>query len=160
MAREVESMQMTQLLGMMPQEIAPNVQMAVTKGVIEMSSVTNKMEIQAAIDEAMKPPSPEEQAEQAEMQQLQKEAQTAQLQGFMLANQKTIAETKKLLSEELVKLREADQADEKVKQETARVMIQIAELDEARASNALDARRIDLDERRLAIEARKVDKGQ
>ena len=156
MAREVESMQMTQLLGMMPQEIAPNVQMAVTKGVIEMSSVTNKLEIQAAIDEAMKPPSPEEQAEQAEMQALQKEAQKAQLQGFMLDNQKTIAETKKLLSEELVKLREADQADEKVKQETARVMIQIAELDEARAANALDARRLDIEERRVELDARKV----
>ena len=155
-AREVESAQMTQLLGMMPQEIAPNVQMAVTKGVVEMSSVTNKLEIEAAIDEAMQPPSEEEQQKQAEMAELQFEAQKAQAQGFILANNETIAKTKKLLNEALLVLRKADQEDEKVQQETARVLIQLQELEEMRKSNVLDSRRLDIEEKRVNNDAKRV----
>ena len=158
MAREVENMQLTQLLGMMPQEVAPNVALAVTKGIVELSSVTNKNEINAAIDQALAPPSEEEQAMQQELQRLQFVAQKAQAEAVLLENQKTIAETRKLLNEALVAARKADVEERKQDGEEARILLQLEELEEARAANQLDERRLDLEERRVEIDEKEATK--
>jgi hypothetical protein len=87
MAREVETMQLTQLLGMMPQEVAPNVALAVTKGIVELSSVTNKAEIDAAIDQALQPPTEEQQQRAKELEDMQFAAAKAELEAAVLHNQ-------------------------------------------------------------------------
>jgi hypothetical protein len=152
MAREVETMQLTQLLGMMPQEVAPSVALAVTKGIVELSSVTNKAEIDAAIDQALAPPSPEAQARQKELEDMQFAAAKAELEASLLENQKTIAETRKLLNEALVAARKAGVEERKQDGEEARILLQLEELEESRLANQLDSRRLDLEERRVEID--------
>lgn len=154
MAREVETMQLTQLLGMMPQEVAPSAAMAVAKGIVELSSVTNKAEINATIDAAMQPPTEEQQEMQAELERLQFLAQKAQAEAAMLANQKTMAEIRKLLNEALVAARKASVEERKQDGEEARILLALEELEEARKANELDERRLDLEERRVEIDER------
>ena len=158
MAREVETMQLTQLLGMMPQEVAPSVALAVTKGIVELSSVTNKNEINAAIDQALAPPPPEEQAMQEELKRLQFVAQKAQAEALLLENQKTLAETRKILNEALVAARKANVEERKQDGEEARILLALEELEEARKANQLDERRLDLEERRVVIDEKEAGK--
>lgn len=158
MAREVESMQLTQLLGMMPQEVAPAVALGVTKGIIELSSVTNKAEIDALIDQALAPPPPEVQQRQKELEEMQFVAAKAQAEAALLENQKTMAETRKLLNEALVAARKASVEERKQDGEEARIMIQLEELEEARKANQLDTRRLDLEERRVQIDEKEAGK--
>jgi hypothetical protein len=158
MAREVETMQLTQLLGMMPQEVAPNVALAVTKGVVELSSVTNKTEIDRTIDEALAPPSEEQQQRAQQLEQMQFEAQIEALKQAKLDNQKTLAETQKLLNEALVQARKASVEERKQDGEEARILLQLEDLKEQRRANEMDDRRLDLEERRVQIEEREAAK--
>jgi len=158
MAREVESMQLTQLLGMMPAEVAPKAALAVTKSIVELSSIANKAEVNAVIDEALAPPSEEEQARQKELENLQYEATKAQAQSAMLENQKTLAEIRKILNEALVAARKANVEERKQDGEEARIQIQLQELEEARVANDLDSRRLDLEERRVVVDEKEAGK--
>jgi hypothetical protein len=160
MAREVESMQLTQLLGMMPQEVAPQVALALTKGIVELSSVTNKVEIDAVIDQALAPPSEEEQQRQKELEQMQFAAAKAELEAKLLENQKTIAETRKTLNEALVAARKASVEERKQDGEEARILLALEELEEQRFANALDKRRLDLEERRVVVDEKEAAKPQ
>ncbi len=163
MAREVESMQLTQLLGMMPQEVAPQVALGVTKGIVDLSSVTNKTEIKALIDQALQPPSEEDQERARQIEEARVALELASLragaEGAFLENEKTIAETKKLLNEGLLALEKSGFEAEKLNQERARIMLQIEELNEQRNANQLDRERLRLDARRVDIEEKKVSQG-
>jgi hypothetical protein len=90
-AREVEAAQMTQMMGMMPQEFH-QAQLALAKGIVDHTSLSNKNEIMGIINKILNPPPPT--PEQQQMQQLQQEASMAQLQKIMLENQKIVAEIK------------------------------------------------------------------
>jgi len=160
MAREVETMQLTQLLGMMPQEVAPSVALAVTKGIVELSSVTNKAEIDAAIDQALAPPSEEDQQREKELKDMQFAAAKAELEAKLLDNQKTIAETRKLLNEALVAARKANVEERKQDGEEARILLALEDLEEQRNANRLDERRLELDERRVVVEEKEAGKAQ
>lgn len=99
-AREVEASQMTQLIGMMPQEFH-QVQLMLIEGIVDNTSLQNKQKIMDAI-QAVTNPSPQQQqaAQQAQQkaQQLQEEMSHALLQKTMLENQKLVAEIKKILA--------------------------------------------------------------
>jgi len=75
-AREVEAMQMTQLMGMMPPDFH-QVQLVLAKGIIENTSLSNKGEILKIIDGVINP-SP--QAQQAQQQEQQMQQQLVQMQ--------------------------------------------------------------------------------
>ena len=137
---------------MMPAEVAPKVALAVTKSIVELSSIANKVEVNAVIDEALAPPSKEEQAQQKELEKLKFEATKAQAQAVILENQKTLAEIRKILNEALVAARKASVEERKQDGEEARIKIQLQELNEARVANDLDSRRLDLEERRVVID--------
>lgn len=100
-AREVEAAQMTQLIGMMPQEFH-QVQLMLIEGIVDSTSLQNKQQIMDAI-QAVTHPSQQAQQEAAQAQQkqqaLQEEMQHALLQEKMLQNQKLVAEIKKLLAQ-------------------------------------------------------------
>lgn len=100
-AREVEASQMTQLIGMMPQEFH-QVQLMLIEGIVDSTSLQNKQAIMAAI-QAVTNPSPQQQQQaqkaQQQQQQLQTEMQHLMLQEKTLGNQKVVAEIKKLLAD-------------------------------------------------------------
>jgi hypothetical protein len=99
-AREVEAAQMTQLIGMMPQEFH-SVQLMLIEGIVDSTSLQNKTEIMNAIQSVTHPtPQQQQQAQQqaAQQQQLQTEMQHLLLQEKTLQNQKLVAEIKKLLA--------------------------------------------------------------
>lgn len=156
MAREVESMQLTQLLGMLPQEVAPQAALVLAKSIVELSSVQNKAEINGVIDQAMQPPSEEEQQMQYELQRLQFVAQKAQAEAALLENQKTIAETRKILNEALVAARKASLEERKQDGEEARILIQLEELEESRVANDLDAERLEIERDRVDLDRKQL----
>jgi len=158
MAREVESMQLTQLLGMLPQEVAPAVALATAKGIVDLSSVSNKAEINAAIDKALQPPPPEVQRKQQELEELQFVAQKAQAEALLLENQKTLAETRKILNEALVAARRASLEERKQDGEEARILLQLKDLEEQQRANQLDNKRLELEERRVVIDEKEASK--
>lgn len=77
-AREVEAMQMTQLMGMLPPDFH-QVQLVLARGVIENTSLSNKAEILKVIDSIINP-SPQQQQQMQQQQQAQLALAQAQLQ--------------------------------------------------------------------------------
>lgn len=154
-AREVEAMQLTQLLGMLPQQF-PQVAAVVAKGVIDNSSVYNKKEITAAIDAALQPPSEEEQQKQQQLADAQLQAALAEAQGKLLDNQHTLAKIRSELAEAEMKSRKADVEDEKVQQEQQRIALQAAEIEQFMQQNKIAMQRLQLQERQLDLKARQV----
>ena len=154
-AREVEQIGLTQLMGMMPQEF-PEVTLAVAKGIMDMSSVTNKSEIVQAFNEATAPPSEEEQARQAELQQLQDAVIKAEAEASLLDNQKVIAEIREIESEAAVQEKRSQYEGEKVQVERSRVFLQAAEIKQFEKQNEIANRRTDLQERQLQLKEREA----
>jgi hypothetical protein len=147
-AREVEAMQMTQLIGMMPEQFGA-VTLTLTQGLIEHSAIPNKAQILQQINEALKPPSEEEQAKQKQLADMQFEAAKGQAQQVLLENQKLLAEMRKLLAEAAVKAKEADQEDDKLIQEQLRIQIQFEELKLLEDQNRLAMQKLNLEMRKL-----------
>lgn len=149
-AREVEAMQLTQLLGMMPEEF-PGVKLIVAKGIIDNTAVSNKGDIQKAIEAATQPPPPEVAKKQQELAEVQFQAALAEAQGALLANQKTVAEIRKLMSESLLNMRKADVEDDKQRQEDVRLKIAFEELDQFEEQNRIARQRLDLQQQQLNL---------
>lgn len=118
-AREVEASQMTQLLGMMPEEFH-QAKLVVVKGIIEHTSLSNKAEILKVIDAVMNP-SPQAQQQMQKQQQMQESMQQAEVQGQLLENQKTIAEIRNILGEAAMHTNEAHANAAQLRQEWARI---------------------------------------
>lgn len=133
-AREVEAMQLTQLMGMMP-EAYPQVTAAVAKGIIDLSSVHNKAEIVQAIDAATAPPSPEAQKRQQDLEDMQFLAVSAQAEGNVLDNRVKLATVKKLLADAQKALADSGTTQEEQQVELARLQVEMEELDVARETN-------------------------
>lgn len=135
-AREVEAMQMTQMIGMLG-ETAPKAQLAIVKGIVEHSSSPVKGEILKAIDEAMAPPSPEEMQKQKELADLQFEAAKGTAQKVLLENQLLIAQTREVLAKASAAAKKADVEDDKLIQEQQRLQIDMEQLDIMREQNRI-----------------------
>jgi hypothetical protein len=147
-AREVEAMQLTQLLGMLPEQV-PGVSLAVAQGIIENSAVSNKAQITQAINAALKPPSPEQQQKQEELQQMEFEKVRGEAQKVLLENQKTLAEIRKILAEAQVASRRADTEEVKIMQEQERIELQEKELDSFDEQNRIALKRLEIQERQV-----------
>lgn len=147
-AREVEQLNLTQLMAMLPSEF-PQVGIAVAQGIIDLSNVTNKAQIVEAMEAATAPPSEEEQARQKEMADLQFEQAKAEATTPLLLNQKTIAEIRKILAEATVFQRRANVEDDKVAIEIERVQLQQEEIDNFEEQNRIALKRLDLQEKQV-----------
>lgn len=152
-AREVEAMQLTQLIGMMPEQF-PQVNVAVAKGIVDLSSLHNKAEIMQAMEQALQPPSEQEQQRAAELEDLQFLAVKAETEGKLVANQKTIAETRKLLAQALEIQRGMDQNDEKVRIEIKRLENEMTQLDIMRDQVAVALARVAVERERVKVDAK------
>jgi hypothetical protein len=93
-AREVEAGQMTQLMGMMPEEYH-QVQLLLAQGVIEHTALSNKAVLLQAIDKVLNP-DPKTVAQQ---QQMQQQMQMLQMQGLQEQVKNLQAETAKIQAE-------------------------------------------------------------
>jgi hypothetical protein len=155
-AREVEAMQMTQMMGMIPEQFG-GVAVTIAKGVLEHSALPNKAEIADAISKALAPPSPEDQKKQKELQELQHEAVKAQAQGELLKNQKTLAEIRKLLAEANKFAHEAGVEDDKVMIERGKLDAMLQENAVYAEQNRIALARLSQQDRQLDIKEREVD---
>ena len=154
-AREVEAMQMTQLMAMLPEDF-PGIRVAVAKGIIELSSLHNKTEIMEAFNQAMQPPSEEEQQRAKELEDVQFEAAKAEATQSMLENQQLIANIRLTLAEAVAMRRKADGEDVKLAQETARIRIQEEELAQFEQQNDIAEERLKLQEMQVKAKLREM----
>lgn len=148
-AREVEAMQLTQLIGMMPEQYGA-VSLVLVEGIIEHTAVSNKAEIMKSIA-AIKNPPPEVVKQQQEAQELQQAVVRAEAQGKLLENQKTMAETRKLLAEAMVAVRKAGVEDAKLDIEQQKLELASQELDQFAIQNKLAFEGLKLKDRELDI---------
>lgn len=158
-AREVEAMQLTQLLGMLPESIGPQVSAAVAKGIIELSSVANKAEINQALIQAMQPPSEEEQRRQQQLQELAFEQAKAEATQSLLENQKTLAEIREILAKAAQLQRKADNEDDKLAIEQGRLDLQGAEILTFQQQNEIAMKRLELQEKQVEAKIREINRG-
>jgi len=147
-AREVETMQLTQLMGMMPENFQ-QVGIVMLKGIIDLSSVYNKAEIVQAIDAALQPPPPEVQQQQQELQQANVAAALAEAQQSLLDNQLIIAKIRETLAKASVAARKADTEEERTMQEQQRIQLQASEIDQFEKQNDIAMERLKLQEKQL-----------
>jgi len=147
-AREVEAGQMTQLMGMMPQEYH-QVQLLLAQGVIEHTALSNKVELLKAINQALQPPDPKVVQQQQQMQQLTMQTHVAglqaQLEGFQLTNQKTKAEIQKILADAAYKSHEADINITRLKQDEQRIRQDQQEQEQFADQNKIAAARLPIE---------------
>lgn len=156
-AREVEAMQMTQLIGMMPEQFS-QVSLTLVQGIIEHSALPNKAQILQQINQALAPPSEEEQAKQKQLADLQFEAAKAQAQGALLQNQKTIAEMRKILAEAAATARKGDVEDDKLVQEHQKILLMQEELEQFAVQNRIAMQRLDLQQQQLDLKRQEIAK--
>jgi hypothetical protein len=155
-AREIEQLNITQLIGMLP-EGAVGAKLAAAEGFVEMSSVINKVTIMKALEEDKKRLS-EQQAQQAEAQQKLSEAdekiKSLELESITVGNQKILAEIRELLARAEVNERKADDQDSRTQIEIGKLAVQIEDLQNTSRQNDLNERRVDLQEEQLELKKR------
>jgi hypothetical protein len=147
-AREVEAGQMTQLMGMMPQEYH-QVQLLLAQGIIEHTALSNKAELLQAIQKALQPPDPKVVQQQQQMQQLAQQVQVAglqaQLEGFHLTNQKTAAEIKNITAQAIMRGHEADMKEQQHQLDEKRLAQEAQEQQQFAEQNQIAAARLPLE---------------
>jgi hypothetical protein len=153
-AREVEAMQMTQLIGMMPEQFG-NVSLRLVQGIVEHSSSPVKADVMEEIAKALAPPPPEEQQKQKELADLQFEAAKGQAQKVLLENQKLIADTRLVLAKALAEAKKSDVEDDKLIQEQMRLELELQQLDILREQNRIALAKIAVDKQKIDAQKNK-----
>lgn len=156
-AREVEAAQMSQLIGMLPEE-AQKVKLTISQGVIEHSTFANKAQVLKAINEFMQPPPPEVQEQQQMLADMNLQAAIAQAKQVVLENQKTVAEIRKILAEAQSAMRKGDMEDDKLILEQQKVLLMRDELDQFAEQNKIAMKRLDLQEQQLDLKRQELAK--
>jgi hypothetical protein len=149
-AREVEAAQMSQLLGMMPEQFG-QVSLTIVQGIVEHSALPNKSQILQQINQALQPPSEEEQAKKKELADLQFEAAKGAAQKVLLENQQILAEIRKTLSDAQAAARKADVDEQRVNQEVAQLQLQLNEIELQQQQNQLQLKKLQQGDRALDI---------
>lgn len=146
-AREVEQLNLTQLMAMLP-DTAPEVKVAIAKGVIELANVHNRGEIMAVMDRAMQP-DPQQQRVAVATQKIQLETAVAELNKLKAQVELLMAQAQEATTESAVNAARASDAH-------ARTLIEGEKLNIARTETDQFARQTDLAEDRLALDRQKL----
>ena len=148
-AREVEAMQLTQLMMSLPEEYH-QVKLVMAQGIVQNSTIANKTQILQTVNQVLAPPTPEQQAKQKHMDDLQQAALEAEAQGKLLQNQKTIAEIRELLSRAAmeahkgaVSQQEIQIEQERLAQEWQNIQNQNDQINVSRMKLAIDNKKAD-----------------
>ena len=142
-AREVEAGQMTQLMGMMPQEYH-QVQLLLAQGIIEHTALSNKAELLQAIYKVLEP-DPETVKQQQKAQQTQQEGMEMQVAMLHAQLQKVLAEVKNINAQ-------ADERAHEAQIKTQRLQIDQNRLNLDAQEQQQFARQNEVAEKRLPIE--------
>jgi hypothetical protein len=153
-AREVEAMQMTQLIGMMPEQFGA-VSLTLVQGIVEHSSSPVKAKVLEQIAKALEPPPPEVQKQQKELADLQFEAAKGTAQQVLLENQKLIADTRLVLAKAMSEAKKADVEDDKLIQEQIRLQLEMDQLDILREQNRIALAKIAVDNKKVEAQKNK-----
>lgn len=153
-AREVEAMQMTQLIGMMPEQFS-NVTLTLVQGIIEHSSSPVKARVMEEIAKALAPPSPEEQQKQKELADLQFEAAKGTAQQVLLENQKLLADIRLTLAKAHAETRKGDVEDDKLIQEQRRLELEMEQNDIMREQNRIALAKLTVEREKVRVQANK-----
>jgi len=154
-AREVEAMQLTQLLGMIGDKF-PGVSMQIVLGMIENTALSNKAQIMAAIQQSTQPPPPEVQAQQKALADAQFKAALAQAQTAQLQNAELIAKTRKIMADTMAAMHKASLEDQKIKQDYMRIAQQSAELEQMQEQTTLEYKRLHIMQQQVDNDSKKV----
>lgn len=147
MAREVEAMQQTQLIGMMPDEFS-QVKVALAQGIIENSAISNKEGILKIIAQALAPPSPEAQKQAQEQQQMQAAVLHAEAEGKLLANQLVIAQIRETLARAAQEGVKGQVSLAEIQQEQQRIALQQKDVDNFADQNRIAHARLFIDNKK------------
>jgi hypothetical protein len=136
-AREIEALNLTQLMAMMPEQY-PQLSAKVAKGIIDLGGLHNKAELLKAIDDATAPPSEQEQQRQQKLQDLQDMAVQAEAEGKVLDNRVKIATVQKLVSDAMLAQATAGATGQDVQAEMARLQVELEQIQVSREKNMVD----------------------
>lgn len=125
-AREVEAMQMTQLVGMLPEDFH-QAKLVLAKGIVENTSFPNKQEVIQVIQSILNP-SPQQQQQTAQMQHMQQMEVMAQAQLAMAQVKKIGAEINEINARAGKEGHAAAVATESARNDRQRVMNEQQEL--------------------------------
>jgi hypothetical protein len=155
-AREVEAAQLTQLIGMLPPKFE-NVQGAIALGVIENTSVQNKAQILQLAQDALKPPSEEQQQMSRALLQAQLKAQLAEAESYEYKNMLTLAQRDNQLAQAQAAMHKAGLDTVQAQQEWDRIANEREDIKTYQVQNAQALVRLQLDKRALDQKDRELD---
>lgn len=156
-AREVEVAQMSQVIGMLPEE-AQSVKLVIAQGMIENSTFMNKAQILQEINKALQPPPPEVMEKQQMLQDMNMQAAMAQARQAVLDNQKTMAEIRAILAKAQADLRKGDIEDDRLIQEQQRIELMEQELEQFAEQNKIAMKRLELQQEQLELKRQELAK--
>lgn len=142
-AREAEAMQLTQLIGMMPDEYHA-VKLVMAQGIIENTAITNKAQILQMVQKALTP-DPKQQEQQQQAQQLQLQVAHAEAEGKLLANQLTIAQIRETLARAAMEMHKGATSSAEIQQEQARIQQQWSDIENFTEQNRIARDRLKID---------------
>jgi hypothetical protein len=161
-AREIEQLNLTQLIAMLPEEAAQS-KLAAAQGFIEMSSAINKADILNALkadQEQAASAAKQAQEQQQKLAELEQQIKQLELEAITLDNQLTIAKIRLTLADAEVNERKADQSEVQVMLEGQKVQINREELEAFERQNEISMKRLDLQEKALELREKQVNSGK
>lgn len=155
-AREIEQLNITQLIGMLPQE-AVRSKLAAAQGFIDMSAVVNKADIMQALqqdqEDLAKRQEQEAQAQQR-MSEIEERIRSLELESITVDNQKVLAEIREILASATVQERKADTEDVRTEVEVGKLVVAQQEVANNAEQNRINEERLDLQRQQLAVKER------
>lgn len=148
-AREVEQLNLTQVMAMLPEGTGDSIKIGIAAGIIELANVHNKQQIMAMMQQAMQPPSPEQQQAAQIQQVLEMQTNVEGLRQLKAKTTKLLAEVQELLTSAQVNSKQAEVEAEKVGIEHDRVALQREENDQFAVQNDISRERLELAQKAL-----------
>jgi hypothetical protein len=152
-AREIEQLNITQLIGMLPEE-AVGAKLAAAQGFVEMSSAINKADIMGALQQDQERLVQQQQAAAEQKQridQLEEQIKTLDLERIQVDNRKILAEIREIISKADLNEVKADDAEIRTTIEAGKLQVAVAELENFSEQNEIADRRLDLQEKQLEL---------
>lgn len=150
-AREMEQLNITQLIGMLP-ENAVGAKLAAAQGFIDMSSVVNKAQIMQALKQDQERLQKQQEVEQENAQriaQMEEKVKGLELEAVTVENQKMLAEIREILAK-------ADVLERKADTEEVRTGVEVGKLGVARQEVSNNAEQNDINRERLELQREQV----
>jgi hypothetical protein len=142
-AREVEAAQLTQLIGMLPDEFH-QVKLVLAQGIVENTAISNKGQILQVIAQVLNPPP---NPQQQHLQQLQMQAAEAELQEKLVKVQLTLAQIKETLARAAMEGHKAGVSTIELQQEAQKIQQQWDEIESQKEQNRISRQKLSIEDK-------------